>query len=618
MSRKKRASSLNIIPIMAAILIAGVLVMAGLASLSTVYEPNATTPTPSLTPSLEAATIIDMPVGQVVSQQIALTYEQPVATISAPSATYIQPFFSVIDIAPGDLITVSSADGAQLRVYGAHDVGLWAFPIDGSSAVLTLVPADPTATGYSGVVIGQYGRGSTPIEVAQSVCGSNDMTDVACSANSHPTEYALRQPVARMLYTNGGTQFVCTTWRVSPGNFMITNEHCIKSQAALNTAVIRFNYQRATCGGGNLDNFTEVRGGTLLMVNATYDVALFSLHPDDFARVEQYGYLELDTDAPAENEIIFIPQHPGGMPMQFGLNSNQDGGRCRVKSASLMGYAQGSDFGYACDTQGGSSGSPVIAADTMRVIGLHHLGSGRTDGAACGPSPHYNQAVKIQHIAPLIAPYIGGQPPAAPNPTMTPDFALTAAPTAIPDMPPAPTSTAPASVPPVGQPTPYPTATPLRTTIDILRNGGFEQGMDGWDHNPLEDGDGVVNTNPRSLINAFQFSGGDGKNVVLRQIVSLEGRSFEAGDTLELIAHIDTVGAVDGFMRLILTYKDGRIRWQNVPFASAGRYEPRAIEYLIDSPDIEQITVLFRNVSTAPDSKVYLDDIALLHSRRLP
>ena len=176
--------------------------------------------------------------------------------------------------------------------------------------------------------------------------------------------------------------------------------------------------------------YVEVRGGTLLMTNATYDVALYTIHEDDFATVQPYGYLELDTRAPNLNETIFIPQHPAGMPKQFGMNSAQDGGRCRVNANSLAGYAPASDFGYACDTQGGSSGSPVIALDTLKVVGLHHLGSGRPDGTVCGPSPYYNQAVKIEAIAPLLAPYMAA--PIAPlsSATPTPSPTITATSTA--------------------------------------------------------------------------------------------------------------------------------------------------------------------------------------------
>ena len=38
------------------------------------------------------------------------------------------------------------------------------------------------------------------------------------------------------------------------------------------------------------------------------------------------------------------------------------------------GYAKDSDVSYYCDTEGGSSGSPVLSRKTDKVIALHHFG----------------------------------------------------------------------------------------------------------------------------------------------------------------------------------------------------------------------------------------------------
>ncbi len=609
--RKQRPNDLKTLTIAGAILVGGVMILAAVASLSSQQTPAALQPT--LTPSLEAATIIDRPVGQVVAEPIRVTYEQPSATIIAPDATYIQPFLSKIEIAPGDSITVSAADGTQTTVYTSADSGLWAFPVNGSTAVITLVAADPNASGYAGVEISQYGRGLTEPEVAQSVCGSNDMTDVVCSSAAFPTEYGLRQPIARLLYTDNGAQYVCTTWRVSPGNFMITNEHCIKSQAILNSAVIRFNYQRESCGAGAATGYVEVRGGTLLMTNATYDVALYTIHEDDFATVQPYGYLELDTRAPNLNETIFIPQHPAGMPKQFGMNSAQDGGRCRVNADSLAGYAPASDFGYACDTQGGSSGSPVIALDTLKVVGLHHLGSGRPDGTVCGPSPYYNQAVKIEAIAPLLAPYMAA--PIAPLSSATPTPSPTITATSTASMTFTPSNT------PTNTPTPTasftPTATPPRASTELLEDGGFEDGSSAWVVISSTGDDKAKPRRPRSGIQAFEFKGGEMEDSQLIQEIALDGLTFEAGDSVELIAYIDIRGDVGGSMRLLVRYGDGRRAKQAVALAAADHYEPRGVEIVLDAGDIERIQARFRFKTNVP-ARMFIDDVRLLTSRATP
>jgi len=49
-------------------------------------------------------------------------------------------------------------------------------------------------------------------------------------------------------------------------------------------------------------------------------------------------------------------------------------GNCAVADPNYTGYAAGSDVSYYCDTEGGSSGSPVLSRATNRVVALHHFG----------------------------------------------------------------------------------------------------------------------------------------------------------------------------------------------------------------------------------------------------
>ena len=49
-------------------------------------------------------------------------------------------------------------------------------------------------------------------------------------------------------------------------------------------------------------------------------------------------------------------------------------GNCAADNPQYDGYAPGSDVSYFCDTDGGSSGSPVISRRTDKVIALLHFG----------------------------------------------------------------------------------------------------------------------------------------------------------------------------------------------------------------------------------------------------
>jgi len=97
---------------------------------------------------------------------------------------------------------------------------------------------------------------------------------------------------------------------------------------------------------------------------------------------------------------IYIPQHPNGRAKEIGIFSTHTldaSGVCMVKST--MEYAcSGSgynDVGYYCDTEGGSSGSPVISRVTQKVIALHHC---RGNVACTNTGGDTNRGVPISII----------------------------------------------------------------------------------------------------------------------------------------------------------------------------------------------------------------------------
>jgi len=49
-------------------------------------------------------------------------------------------------------------------------------------------------------------------------------------------------------------------------------------------------------------------------------------------------------------------------------------GNCAVDDPTYYGYDEGTDVSYFCDTDGGSSGSPVLSSTTHKVVALHHFG----------------------------------------------------------------------------------------------------------------------------------------------------------------------------------------------------------------------------------------------------
>ncbi|MEV6690472.1 serine protease [Micromonospora sp. NPDC051196] len=328
-------------------------------------------------------------VGELRTVDSSLSYARNGRTqvIRHPGATYVKVHFSSLRLAPGEYVTVSSPDGRESYRYDRNldratgsdyttdgQPGFWAMSVEGDTAVVTLHSSRP-ARANAAATIDRFWRGYDRTEIGQynfstqSVCSTDARRDVVCYQNSHPTEFARSNAVARLLISGGG---MCTTWRVGNTNRMLTNKHCFSTQAAVSGSEMQFNYQCATCGGSNPGPGTKVSGATLYRVSSggssQLDYALFSVN--NFAAIQGFGTLYLATTATTNGAQMYIPGHGDGSPKRLSIFENtQNGARCTVRSANYNTW----NISYSCDTSGGNSGSPVLDS-SHRVIALHHLG----------------------------------------------------------------------------------------------------------------------------------------------------------------------------------------------------------------------------------------------------
>jgi V8-like Glu-specific endopeptidase len=177
----------------------------------------------------------------------------------------------------------------------------------------------------------------------------------------------------------------------SNANTLVTNNHCVDTQTEVNTVQARFNYQTTTCTGTTQATASNYAGGTFLRTHAGLDYTLLTLQGNPEAT---WGEYVATSKLPTVGLAINFPQHPGGGLKRIGFwKDSAFTLRCDVATinASYGGATVGSQMGYSCDSQGGSSGSPIMDAGTGRIIGLHHFGG-------VSSSPCLNSATQMRQI----------------------------------------------------------------------------------------------------------------------------------------------------------------------------------------------------------------------------
>ena len=196
-------------------------------------------------------------------------------------------------------------------------------------------------------------------------------------------------------------RFYGTGLLVAP-DLVLTNHHVveteIKEKALAKEVICRFDY--SSTGAAGVREGREVRlADDWLVADARYapsdfktgeraplpeelDYSLLRLAEpagDDTMGTKNRGVAVLRRDASqsAEKSVVQIVQHPKGSPlaMSIGTVEGYDADRLRIR--------------YAANTEGGSSGAPVLAPD-LSVVALHHAG-----GPDWGDGKGYNQGIPI-------------------------------------------------------------------------------------------------------------------------------------------------------------------------------------------------------------------------------
>lgn len=356
-----------------------------------------------------------------------------VDVVEYPGATYIAVHFGRFQLAPGDFVVVRSADDKERWVYtgeGRHNLGLtedgfFATHIRRDMVLVELYTmGDEPGYGYS---IDYYGRGYNDAEIQdfwdrglgeimnlpepggdhRSICTVDDTREAKCYQASEPDAYDTGRAVVRLLL-NGSAW--CTGWLIGCDGHVMTNEHCVGDQSQLNNIDFEFMAEGADCNTNCASSLAcpgtiEASGGTLIQVDAPLDYAL--MVPDTSTATNTdlpatYGFMRLRSSGAVLDERIYIVQHPAGWGKRFAMESSYPDdvdGFAHVNSITEVACSGGpGDVGYWADTQGGSSGSPVLGYSDNLVIALHHCRGSAFCSSGNSGSDDPNRGVPIQAV----------------------------------------------------------------------------------------------------------------------------------------------------------------------------------------------------------------------------
>ena len=315
-----------------------------------------------------------------------------------PGATYIAVHFARFDLERGEKVVISTPDGKY--AYGFQGMGkdpsgnFWATHVPGDTAVVTYYHnGDKPGWGY---VVDKYAHGYPapvkwpPVDPAatEGICGADNTLNAICYQSSEPDIYNNSKAVARLLSSGSA---LCTAWLVGCGGHVMTNNHCISDQSGVNSADWEFMAEGATCAADCTTSpycpgsiWMSGTPGTFVTTNYNADYTLIKLPVNGSSQKpsDLYGFLKLRTTPPVIGERIYLPGHPAGWGKRIAVTSDNAADPTGFPQVQTLDYAQCQgtggplDISYYADTQGGSSGSPVLGYSDHRVASIHHCNAG--------------------------------------------------------------------------------------------------------------------------------------------------------------------------------------------------------------------------------------------------
>ncbi|GAB9467234.1 Secreted protein [Globisporangium polare] len=368
--------------------------------------------------------------GQVVGSSIVISNSTLTTctphswSYSQPGAPFVSVHFAKFHIIDGDVVTIATPDGSTSKQVAVPPGtgGVTQFSSDripGPTAVVTFTPkgcldAQPLPAefkleidAFQYTYKNSYSAGGEDREI----CGAGDQNKAAVcykkAANVSSKVYKNALAVARLMKTSGPgeAQIACTGFLLGSAGHLMTNHHCIKDATEANNTNFEFMVESPTCDNttcrqlGECAKYGTVEsyGSDFVVANEKYDFAIVKLRKKPCVVNGKYGYLQLRKAQAVKGEPIYLVQHPSGggkmVVMQQEVNDGEDdeddddetAAKAKANSTAAADQLEQAvvsklndenafgDFwtSYFADTEGGSSGSPVISMKDHLVLALH-------------------------------------------------------------------------------------------------------------------------------------------------------------------------------------------------------------------------------------------------------
>lgn len=299
---------------------------------------------------------------------------------------YIKLYFERFDLAQGDYVELLGMNTGERVIYsekgkiinrqGEMISAFWS-QIIFDDRVRVRLYSNGASSAY-GFNITQYAYGY-PEDVVQqrlgikAVCGNDDKESIACYRGT--AMYDKGRAVCRLFLGGGGA---CTGWLLGCDGHVMTNNHCIGSASVAQNTDFVFNYEVTTCNGTtNATSTTAASSSTFIKTNSSLDYTLVQL-PNNPSSA--FGFLSLSSVVPVLNDRIYIVGHPGGRRKEITVNTDRGG----VNGLAAVDQVTTNGIRYFADTEGGSSGSPVLSHASNLVFAIHNTGSCTAGNGSAG------------------------------------------------------------------------------------------------------------------------------------------------------------------------------------------------------------------------------------------